>query len=319
MATPRMQRLKKMAANFPAMDAQAEKREQSALAVQTQGAIKSAPKSSNIKAQAQQIGQAVSGAQGQIAAKGAASGTAAQLQAGATGVGLEQQAAQQELAQKGMQQTEAQSGKDIDAKRTSQQADLESRKTITDAQIQQQAYLQDMGMAQDNRLSAVSLKQRDDLHALGKDLNGKLFDSTMRFEEDEIGRKFSNERQLQDYMVSNAKSDIALKDQMREMQQVADREIYMMEAAYKALEQEEKQKFKSGEQSKGQAHMQKVRHAKEEMARSIRKKKAKRDNRKAILTGVGTVVGAVVGGYFTGGTGAMAGGAAGGKLLGSLA
>lgn len=98
-------------------------------------------------------------------------------------------------------------------------ADIGMRKKVTGAEQEAAARMQKLGIEVDNKLQLATIRQRDQLSRLGGDVKDQILDSRLQFERDEMGRKFTNERQLADYTLANAKTDIEFKDKMREMQQ----------------------------------------------------------------------------------------------------
>jgi hypothetical protein len=196
-----------------------------------------------------------------------------------------------------------------------QRKNLKARKTVTDNERQQAERLQRYGIEQDNRLLTIDTNMRKDLANLGNDVRQKTFDSRLRFERDEMGRKFTNERQLMDYKVANMKSKIELQDFSQQMTQAYKRKSQLMTITISKLQEALERGYLSEKQQLDAEASQKLQEMVWQMEDQLRKDKAKANNTSMILKGVGAVAGGIIGGYFTGGLGA-AGGAAVGEAIG---
>ena len=284
---------RKIQNQFPSIDPQAEAREQAALNVQMQGAMAGslAQPGGNIRQKAAQVGAAGTQAQAQLGAQQAQ--TRMQNQAAGAELGL---AAQRQQAQSTMQtattsQAEGLANRGASQMASQQKADLAARKTITQSQIDQAQRLSQLGIEQDNRLNFLSIKQREQVAALGEDVANQLFDSNMRFERDEMGRKFSNERQLQDYLVLNSQNEQEFLSKAQEMQQVAEREIYMLEHAQKVMMQSLEQGYLKEKQKLDNASREKIARYIADMEKAIADKKRKAAARGQMITGGVQVLG----------------------------
>lgn len=198
-------------------------------------------------------------------------------------------------------------------------ANIAAQKEVTSAEIASKERLAQFGIEQDNQLLNISLDTRERLSALGEDVKDKLLDSRIRFERDQDGRKFSNERQLADYAAANARTDIEFQQKMRDMQEVAERKILMMEIAYRKLEQAERQGFMKEDQRLDFESTRALAQRKAALEKKIRKEQAKARNNMMIAQGIGTVVGAAAGSFVPGGTaaGAVIGGSLGTAIYGA--
>lgn len=200
-------------------------------------------------------------------------------------------------------------------------SDLGMRKKVTGAEQAAAQRLQKFGIEMDNRLQLATIRQREQLNRLGGDAKDKILDSRLRFERDEMGRRFSNERQLADYAMANAKTEQEFASKMREMQQAHNRKIQMMEVAEKKLRQAMMQGFTSQQQLLDNQSRARIAKMAADMKEKIRKEKAKATGNAMMIQGAFTVAGAVVGGMYTGGTGTAAGamvGASAGSAVGSM-
>lgn len=159
------------------------------------------------------------------------------------------------------------------------------------------------------------------LSNLNSSLKNKLFDENMQFGKDELGRTLFNDRQLLDFKVATAKSDIELKKFEQDMRQASARKIQILAAAQQKLKQALEQSFSQGEQNLDQDSRMKIAQAKIAAEAKMKKEANKQKNRAAIISAAGTIAGGVVGFVATGGNpmGAMAGASMGGGLASSAA
>jgi hypothetical protein len=307
MANETLSKLRNLAKQMPAMDAQAAARAKAAQETQFQAALAATPATAPIEQTAQQLGAAQTTAQGQVAAQQAA-------QAGSRASQLGQAVLQEQKFQAGseLQKQERTQGLALgNAARqqalAGQEADIASRKQITSAEIEQAKRLQALGIDYDTRLNVLSLKQREDVSKLGRDVKAKLFDDQLVFEKDDRGRLFSNERQLADYAIASAKSDIDLQDKMREMTQDAEKDMIMLEATNAKLKQALEQGYLDNKQKLDQDTKRRIQKAIDANENEMRKKASNAANRALIFQGLGAVAGAGIGFATLGPMGAMAG------------
>ena len=155
--------------------------------------------------------------------------------------------------------------------------------------------------------------------ALNAGVKKELYDDTMQFQKDEIGRTLMNERQLADYARLNAKSDEEYKNYAQIADQASQRKLQTMEKAFDLVQQDLDNQLAIAEQKKDQAAKQAIIKAKRDAEAAMQKEKNKRANDSAAWTTGGTIVGTAVGAYFGGPAGAAAGGAIGGAAGGAVA
>lgn len=278
-------KFKKLAQQYPSIDPEAEAREQAALGFQKQQAIGSAQPSGNVRAQAQQMGAAFTGASAQLGATQMQNRMENANATGQLGLAQQRQAAQAELSSTGVAQGEGIANRGNQLAATSQAGDIAARKQITQAQIAQAQKLNQLGIDQDNRLNFLTIKQREQLAALGEDLQQELFDNQMKFTKDERGRAFSNERQLQDYMIVSAKDEESLMDNMQQMQQTSERKIYLMEAAHAQLKAALERGFLKNKQDLDNASKLRIAQYAADMEKKIAREKAKAAARGQMISG----------------------------------
>jgi hypothetical protein len=181
-----------------------------------------------------------------------------QTQAGELANQAQQQASQQQLeaqsTAQGLQQAQAAGQQQV----REAQAEAAQRTQMTQDEQASAARLQQVGMDYDNQLSFMSRKQRDDLAKLGRDVKDRLFTDRLTFEQDEAGRKFSNERQLADYTVATAKSQDELRNKVQLVQQAQQRQEYVVQRAFDVLNQGLDEQYAKAEQARNQASASRI-------------------------------------------------------------
>ena len=170
-----------------------------------------------------------------------------------------------------------------------------------------------------------------------------MFDSRKQFAQDQLGQKFSNERQLADYAALTAKDEQQFRDYQQKTEMLYDRKSQVLEAAKARISQQmefdnrvinqtkdQLSKKKMSEQEK--AALQKILQEKLDLRQVLRNKaaevqaaldraKARKANTKAKNIATGAVVGAVVGGVigsFIPGAGTAAGASVGASAGGAI-
>lgn len=302
--------LNKLADAVPAMTQRAAKAAQANNAISMQQQLGSAPMQPGINAnriaqqaapqavqQQTQTALAAGEQQQQQLQQVGQMGLAAQKAQDQAGLASQQAANQNELATRG-----------AESRLTSSRAELAMRKRTTLAEQEAASRLQSMGITMDNKLQMATIRQREQLTRLGADVKDEILDSRLRFENDEMGRKFSNERQLADWTITNSKNEIELQDRMREMQQTAEREIQLLEVAEQRIRQTLVNDFSQQQQTLDNEAKVKLAQMAADMREKIRKKQAKAANNAAMWQAGGTIVGA--------GVGAMAGNPTAGAAVG---
>jgi len=181
---------------------------------------------------------------------------------------------------------------------------------FTKEEVAQAERLQKVGIDTEASISFLTNKQREDLAKLGGDLKQQLFDSRLQFERDELGRKFSNDRQMADWAIVSAKSKEDLMNKMQSIQQAQQKELVMLKAAHARLTQALQQGFADEQRELDQASKARMIQAKADLEKKMQEKEAAAARMGNIISGVasGAMAGASVGGFY----GAIIGGAAGG-------
>lgn len=265
--------------------------------------------------------QQLAGAMTQQAGQDALAAGQAQAQTAAQGQQLSNAALQNQasaqLAQRKLVQNKALA--DLSSAKQDEMAVamLQSRKRVMDAEQQAADALQTFGIDQDNSLQMATIQQRKDMQRLGNDVKDKLIDSRLRFEKDEMGRKFTNERQLSDYILSNARTQQEFDSEMRGLMKETDQYILTLDMMENKISQAMKQGYIK---EKGDLDRQmglELARMKAEIQRKKQREMAKKRNSMAAWQAAGSIAGGAAGFILSGGNpavaavGAQAGGAAG--------
>ena len=321
MAT-RLDLLNKLSAQAPDLANQAVVKGQASRDALLQQQLGAAPTNANTQQlqqlQAQQVGMA-----GQAAVE-----NLGQQQQAAAGLGqqvLQEKAQQSEVSQAraalGQEESQASSQNSLVSKL--QGESLESRKKQTQADIASAKKLQSLGFTVDSNLQMATYKQRQDLARLGNGIKEELLDSRLAFESDEAGRKFSNTRQLADYAISSAKSDIEAKDKMQSILNAAKTQELMMGALRDRLATIQQQGFVERQGDLDAQSAIKVANLRADAEKRAQKAKSDAANRQSMWSSAGSLIGvgaAIALAPATGGVSlaAVGAGAAGGGAAGSL-
>ena len=141
--------------------------------------------------------------------------------------------------------------------------------------IGQRETLQQRKLALGNSLRTAENR----LTTLGMTTKQELFDSTMRFEQDELGRTMFNERQLLDYAVTHAKKIEDFQDYEQAITQMSERRTRLMQVAQAKLEQALKQAFTTEQTELSQEAKLGLARAKSAIEEKLKKEKANAQNR----------------------------------------
>ena len=290
----------------PGLNEQAQQRAQAAANVQLQQQLGSAPRQTPVKAGSQQGAAAQMTQMGKIAAQTQANQQ--QQQAAIGQQALQQQQAQgaMQLQQRGIQQREQLAGEQQQQRIKLSDQEIASRKRLTNESLASAQRVQQMGLEYDNKLSLLSERQIRDLSRIGRDVKQKIFDSRMSFDRDEMGRKFSNERQLADYAIMTARSEEDLSNKMQQMQQQSQRKVQMMEVGYKKIINEMKRQEKMSEGQKNFEQLKMLGEMSRNMRDQINRENQRAANKSAMIGAASTIVGV--------GVAAAGGGPVGGAL-----
>jgi hypothetical protein len=238
--------------------------------------------------------------------------TAAQAQQ-VSNAALQNQASAQ-LAQRKLVQNKALA--DLSSLKQDEMANamLQSRKRVMDQEIQAADALQTFGIDQDNSLQMATIQQRKDLQRLGSDVKDKLVDSRLRFERDDMGRKFTNDRQLSDYILSNARTQQEFDSEMRSLIKETDQYILTLDMMENKISQALKQGYIREKGDLDRAMGIELARMKQEIQKKKEKEMAKKRNNAAAWQAAGTIIGAAVGSAVAPGAGTAVGAQVGGAV-----
>ena len=222
----------------------------------------------------------------------AAEASKTRLQAAMKGLGTQGAVPQAQIAQAGAEAVQQQ------AKAQAQAREQEAQLAAGKEQARQaQQGLAQRDVLQERKLAlGKSLRDAENrLQALGMTTKQELFDSTMRFEQDEIGRTIFNERQLLDYAVTHAKDIEAMQDYEQTISQMSERRLRLMQVAQSKIEQALQQAYAQEESTLNQEHKLGLTRALAAIKQKMAKEKADAENRSNIWGAVtGTIAAAAV-------------------------
>jgi hypothetical protein len=202
-------------------------------------------------------------------------------------------------------------------------------------QVQEQAQKQagqlgQMALKEEANLAQAKLQERQlnqtkqqramesQLNQLNSGLKQRLLDDQLTFQKDELGRTFFNERQLLDYKLANAKSNIELRDFEQKMRQASQRKLQLLKAAQAKINQELSQTFAQGQQELDQAQTKRLAEAKRAMDEKIRREQARARNRGSMFSALGTLAGMGIVAASGGSAALILAGGMGGQGVGSI-
>lgn len=205
-------------------------------------------------------------------------------QAGTTA--LAQQIGAQQAQQVGAIQVQA-------AQKTAQQTQQVSQMALQEDKMQksQELFTRQQALNQRNRALTNQLARLDN------NLKDRLLDQQLEFKKDEFGRTIWNERQLADFAILQAKTQIDLDKFEQMIDQQSRRRLQIMQTVQAKLKQVLEQNYLREGQELDQATRtfiaEKLRESKLKEARE----KSRRASRGAMIQGVFTVAGAVAGSF----------------------
>lgn len=156
-------------------------------------------------------------------------------------------------------------------------------------------------------------KYATQLNSLDQQTKNTLLDNQLKFNTNQAGQKQLNERQLMDYAVTKAKSDVDLKQYQQAAEETWAKKLYTIQVAQQRIQTALDQQYQKSKQDQDQALIQQLTQAKVQADKNIATQQADARNKMAAWQAAGTVVGAVAG-SFGGPAGAAAGAAIGGGL-----
>lgn len=317
MANGTLKALNALSDQVPGLNQKALKQVQAARDISLQRQLGAAPAGQPAQqAQAVATQRALQAGQDIVAQRQQAAGRADQIRQAA--LQRRQQQGQQALAQRQLSQQQQ-----LESQRTEQlqqlrQEELQSRKTVLNDEIENATALQELGIDLDNKLQLATIKQREDLSRLGIDVKSKLLDARLAFRKDERGRKFTNDRQLADYVASTAASRQDFNSKMSQMKAAYDQKMAVLRQSQAQIEAALERGYLNEKDDLDFESKKQLAQLQAEMQRKIQKEQAAAKNRQALFQAGGQMIGVGAGALLGGPAGAAAGGAIGGAV-GSLA
>lgn len=214
----------------------------------------------------------------------AAEASKTRLQAAMRGIGTQAPVAPAQIAQAGAEAVQQQ------AKAQAQAREQEAQLAVgvEENRLAEQAMGARETMQQRKIALGSSLRNAENrLVALGMTTKQELFDATVRFEQDELGRTVFNERQLMDYAITHAKDIENLQDYEQVVSQMSERRMRFLQAAQQKIQQELQQAYAMEENELNQAVKLELANAKAAMDAKLKKESADAQNRAGMWGAIG--------------------------------
>lgn len=304
-----MAELDALAQAVPGLNQRVAKQQQAAQRIQARAAAGTAPQTMGTRQVATTLAAPLATAQSQVAQQSQARtqqqlGTIAQQ-------GAQEEAfqGQQALQRRGLGQQAALGTRGREVQSSLTRGGLTLERDLTQKEIRQAQELARFGIQEDLGMLQLNLSTREDLNRLGNDLEGKLFDSRRRFEQDEMGRKFSNSRQLADFAVQTAEDQLELQDRMQTIEQAHRKKMLLLQVAHQKLTQTLASEAAMKEAGLTRQHRIEMQQIKNNLDKQIAREKTRAAYFKTFIQTATTVGGFMIGGP-AGATGGAAVGAA---------
>ena len=173
-------------------------------------------------------------------------------------------------------------------------------------QAQQELHATDLRQKEQQTIHAESMEKRhtamkSKVAALGRDVKQKLLDDQLEFDETEREARFKSQRQLQDFLTIKAVDQQAMKNYEQSVQAAIQKDVMMMESAYKSLVQAENQHFEDKNRRLDKESNERIKKAKEVIEANLKKSRRRGAYVKQGLGVAKMAVGATAM-YYTGGT-----------------
>jgi hypothetical protein len=308
----RLQQLSQLAQQVPNLSEKAQARGKSARTALLQQQLGALPDVG--KQQVQQLKAQQAGLAGQQQVEQLKQQQQATAQLGQLGVQAQQREGEAGTKRRAMsQQEQQQQAKNVMGQRL-QKESLESRKRMVDSDTAASQRMQQAGFDVDNRLQVATQKQRADISKLGHDVKSELLDSRLAFDNDERGRKFSNDRQFADYIISTAKSQNDFAKKMQDMQQVAQNKTMVLDQIHQRLLTIQERGFIDREGDLDAAANIEIARLAAAAQKEAQKAQNDAKNKQSMWAAGGTIIGAGAGALIGGPPGAAIGASLGGAV-----
>lgn len=130
---------------------------------------------------------------------------------------------------------------------------------------------------------------------LDQSLKQKLYDDTMKFQKDELGRTVFNENQLADYYRTKVQNQEEFKNLAQKAQQASKRSLLMIQKAYELEQEDLKNQYEAAKQAGDQATMKQIKQSQFDNDQAMQRQKNRDANNAAVWTAGGTIAGGAVG------------------------
>lgn len=211
-----------------------------------------------------------------------------QLQAGLGGQGpTGQPMGVRQIQQAGAQATAAQGQAAIAA----QQQGAEKAGQLGEMAVQEQAAEAQQRLQ--TRQLGLQRQQRDmdsQLKNYNAQLHTELVEKQTQFQKDEMGRVLFNDRQLIDYKLATAKSQLDLKTLESQMRQNSSKRMAILDASRKRLSMELEQEYAKSEREKDQASILKIEQEKQRLEKKMQEERAKANARASMFSSGGSLL-----------------------------
>jgi hypothetical protein len=212
-----------------------------------------------------------------------------QLQAGLGGQGpTGQPMGVRQVQQAGAQATAAQGQAAIAA----QQQGAEKAGQLGEMAVQEQAAEAQQRLQ--TRQLGLQRQQRDmdsQLKNYNAQLHTELVEKQTQFQKDEMGRTLFNDRQLIDYKLATAKSQLELKNLESQMRQTSSKRMAILDASRKRLSMELEQEYAKSEREKYKDSILKIEQENQRLEKKMQEERAKANARASMLSSGGALIG----------------------------
>lgn len=197
--------------------------------------------------------------------------------------------------------------------------------------LEQQAQVGQLGLAEQGQQNQAALasaaqgakaeqmNQAEQFANLNQDMKKKMYDETMKFQTDELGRTKFNEMQLADYYRSKAVSQEQFKNYSQKATQASKRNLEMMNKAHELVVEDLNNKYNEAKAKGDFETMKAIQQSKFDADQAMQREVNRDKNNAAVWTAGGMVAGGTAGAILGGPQGAQAGASGGGALGGAIA
>jgi len=193
----------------------------------------------------------------------------------------------------------------------------EQRVANTTANLRSQTAHMKKAIQVKNENFDTKLQNERRLEKLNSKAKNQLVDAQIKFQEDSFGRRYLQERQIQDWYNTKARSEQEWQDFKMKQEMYHTRKLQVLQQSYRVLEKAERQAYAEGKLQEDQKLQERLAIRKKQIEQKIAQEKQDAANRSSLTSGLFTVAGAIVGAFVTKTPAGAAGGAAVGGQVGS--